>query len=411
MKMKKYCSFLMIFLLAAFSRAQNFTGNLETVQKNGLTKIKIEPELRSALNNNWNYFRIFDSKNNEIPYVKTSEVISDEKNSKENLEITAVTTIPNLSTSIIISNPRTLNLDHLNLIIANTDVLKTYSISGSNDQNQWYGLVFNQTVGDLQSSSATKVEKEFRFPLNNYRFIKFDFVDKKSLPIQIISASVNTGKSGLKSDLIILKDFTQNITQDKTSKTTIIDIQFNAKQVIEGLKFNITAPEYYLRDATIFVENTRKVNGTVEQYFAPLTGFQLNSSSQNKFQIGELFEKKLRLEIQNEDNLPLNIAGIEFFQESVSLISNLNAGENYRIVVDSTLLMPKYDLSYFDQTLNTAMPETAVINLTKVKSEDSATTEKTFWSTPLFMWLCIGLALLIIGYFSMGLLKDLGKSE
>ena len=33
-------------------------------------------------------------------------------------------------------------------------------------------------------------EKNFSFPLNNYKFLKFDFLDKNSLPINVLEAGL-----------------------------------------------------------------------------------------------------------------------------------------------------------------------------------------------------------------------------
>ena len=248
---------VLILLMASWCSAQNYDGTLQPVSKDGLTKIIVQPELRSAIQNNWSYFRILDSKKNEVPYVIRSADTSNSENTVENLKIISNNSIPNVSTSIIIGNEKGIKLDNLYLKIANTEIVKTYSISGSNDQNQWYGLVSNEVADDLQSDNFTQVEKNFRFPVNNYQFLKIDFVDKKSLPIQVLSASLKTTQNLQKTPLVELKNFRQTITQNKATKTTKIELQFDSKQVIDGLKFIISGPNYYLRNAEITVNRTR----------------------------------------------------------------------------------------------------------------------------------------------------------
>ena len=397
-------------MIAGWSSAQNFTATLQPVAKDGLTKIIVQPELLSALQNNWNYFRILDSKKNEVPYVLNPNLSSSGKSVVENLKIVAVNTIPNRSTSVIISNENAVKLDELNLIIANTNVEKIYSISGSNDQDQWYGLVYNESLNNLESSTDTQVLKNFRFPLNNYKFLKFEFVDKKSLPIQVLAASLKSDQATQQVSLIRLKNFRQTITQNKKDQTTKIDIAFNSKQVINGLKITVSAPQFYLRNAAIVVNRMRIVKREQKNYLESLVDFQLNSKAQSQFKFGEIFEKNLSIIIQNEDNLPLEIGDIQFFQEPVLLISELKAGEKYSIMIDSTLLKPRYDLANFESNVQSQIPEINIVNLVKVSPLKDQKVKNAFWKTPLFMWLCIGFALLVIGYFSLGLLKDLGKS-
>lgn len=404
--------FKVLFLvIGSFYSAQNYTAALQPVEKNGLTKISVQPELLSALQNNWNYFRILDSKKNEVPYVLNPNLSLTGKSVVGNLKIVAVNTLPNISTSVFISNENALKLDQLDLTIANTDVEKIYSISGSNDQKQWYGLVYNEYLNDLQSSTNTQVLKNFRFPLNNYKFLKFEFIDKKSLPIQVLAASLKSDEATQESSLIQLKNFKQAIIQNKSEKTTRINISFNSRQVINGLKFTISAPQFYLRNAAVMVNKTRTVKREERNYFESLVDFQLNSKAQNQFKFGEIFEKDLSIFIQNEDNLPLEITDIKFFQEPVLLISELKSDEKYSVVIDSTLSKPRYDLSNFEENVQSQLPQISIVNLAEVSAAHQNSTNEAFWKTPLFMWFCIGFALLVIGYFSMGLLKDLGKNE
>lgn len=402
---------VLFLLFTSWCTAQNYTGNLQPIVTDGLTKIVVEPELISALQNNWDYFRILDSKGNEVPYALNTRTISGRGSVIKDLKILSKSSIPNVSTSIIIANESRIKFDLLTLTIANTEVVKTYSISGSDDQNQWYGLVNNETVDGLYSSTATDVKRDFSFPLNNYKFLRIDFVDKKSLPIQVLSASVTVNLDAQDLALVELKDFQQTISQNKSEKTTIIDLQFKTKQVINGLKFNISDPQFYRRNADIVVNKTRLRNRKQENYRESVTSFQLNSKTQNQFRINEIFEKNITIEIENQDSSPLVIDEIKLLQESVALISELKAGENYTIVVDSTLSAPKYDLSYLGDIIQTQFSETQITNLEKYNSTNKEKTEDLFWKTPLFMWICIGFALVVIAYFSKGLLKDLGSNQ
>lgn len=402
---------VLFLLIASWCSAQNYTGKLQPIAKDGLIKITVKPELRSALQNNWDYFRILDSKGNEVPYALNNRTNFNSGTVVKDLKILSKSNIPNVSTSIIIANEIAIKLDHLNLIIANTEVVKTYSISGSDDQNQWYGLVYNEIANDLQSPTATQVVKNFRFPLNNYKFLKFDFVDKKSLPIQILSASVTTNLDAQNIALLELKDFQQTITQNKREKTTIIDLQFKTKQVIDGLKFNISEPQFYRRNAEILVNRIRLRNRKQENYRESVARFQLNSKTQNQFRITEIFEKNIIIQIENQDSSPLVMDEIKLFQEPVSFISELKASEKYTIIVDSTLSSPKYDLSYLEDTNQTPLPETQITNLENYNANSKETTKNSFWKTPLFMWICIGFALVVIAFFSKGLLKDLGNNQ
>jgi len=81
-------------------------------------------------------------------------------------------------TSIIVSLNELKNITELSLIISNTTIKKSYSISGSNNQQEWFGLVSNQLLSNLNNENGSNVEKIISLPINNYKFLRFDFNNK-----------------------------------------------------------------------------------------------------------------------------------------------------------------------------------------------------------------------------------------
>ncbi|MPT31800.1 MAG: hypothetical protein E2600_09055 [Chryseobacterium sp.] len=405
--MKKLISLIPI-LIASFSLAQSYQGKINKVSENGLHQILLSPEVRSASQNNIDYLRIFDAKNNEVPYViyegKSSNF------SSNNFTIVSKTAVPNVATSIIISNENALNLDHLTLKIANTDVDKKYNISGSNDQKEWFGLVINQKVIGLNDAGENFVERDFAFPLNNYKFLKIDFIDKNSLPINILGASLEESHS-VNQSKTELKNFSQKNETDKKLKQTRITITFPNPQVIDGISFEISSPSYYLRDARILINKTRVYKKSTENYVENISAFQLNSKSKNRFDVQSFFAKEFIIEIDNQDNPALEINKINLFQSPVSILTDLKLNENYILKIDSTWSAPQYDLANSGIDFNQNYPVATLSNLEKLEQSKSKETVKTFWQTPLFMWICIVLAVAIIGYFAVGLIKDMNKEN
>ncbi|MDW8549502.1 hypothetical protein NG800_011315 [Epilithonimonas ginsengisoli] len=406
--MKKIFSLLSTFFALSFSLAQNYQGQINQVSESGLHQIVLSPEVRSASQNNLDFLRIFDAKNNEVPYVLFEGRSTDLQ--YENLTIVSRNAVPNKVTSVVVSNEKALNLEHLILKIANTDVDKTYSISGSNDNQEWFGLVINQTINDLNDSGKTSVERNFSFPLNNYKFLRFDFIDKNSLPINVLEVRLEKNYA-VKKSKIELQNFEQKITTDKKKKQTKIHISFKDPQVIDAIGFDISAPNFYLREARIVINKTRTQKRTEVDYNETVSNFQLNSKVKNSFEVSELFVKEFTIEIDNQDNPELQINKISLFQDPVSILADLKANENYTLKIDSKLSAPAYDLAHSGIDFNQNYPVATISNLDKIDDPKEADSSKTFWQTSLFMWLCIGFAVLIIGYFAMTMIKDLNKEN
>jgi hypothetical protein len=387
--------------------SQNYKGNVSNIKQDGFHKIGITPEIRSASLSDLGHFRILDDHKNEVPYV----VLNDESSLKSSylpFEFKSVNNTKDSVTSIIIENKNQQKIDHLTFKIANTKVKKIYSISGSNDQKEWFGLSTNQLFLGLNEAEKTTVEQSFSFPINEYRFLRFEFSNKESLPLQILNIGLyNNFYSTIPQ--IKITDFKIKTITNKENKTTQIIVTFNMPQHIESMAFDIEN-DVFLREARILVNKTQTIKKRVETYQQNVFNFELHSGTHNIFDLPYIFENEIIIEIENNDNPPLKINHIKFFQKPVYVVSNLKKDGTYQVIIDTTLHEPNYDLVNFKTNFTSNLPEAVITDFTKIDNQNNMLSqEKPFWQTNLFMWICILLAILVIGYFSLGLIKDLKK--
>ena len=149
---------LFLILITAIAVSQNYKGTIEGINESGFHKILLSQEARSASLSNLNYFRILDSKKNDVPYV----LINEESTMKSTFSAFTFQTINNVKdsiTTIIIENKNNLKQDCFFFKMANTKLKKTFAISGSNDKKEWYGLATNQLFLGLNEAEKTAVEQ------------------------------------------------------------------------------------------------------------------------------------------------------------------------------------------------------------------------------------------------------------
>ncbi|GAA4758629.1 hypothetical protein GCM10023230_03320 [Flavobacterium hankyongi] len=387
---------------------QKYSGTLSEVKQDGLHLVGITPGILSACGGTLDHFRILDKKNNEVPYAKFSK--SKDVLNLKTCKILERNSIPNKLTSIVVENSEAAKLDRLLLKIGNSAVAKHYNISGSYDNKKWFGLVYNQQINNLSEEGQTFVDREFLFPLNNYKYIKFDFIDKNSLPLNVILASYfEEGKMDVFPS-VKLTGFDYKIEIDKKNKVSVIHVTFKKPQIINGVRFEITGPEMYLREAKLLVNKSREIKRNQEFYQGTLSSFQLNSKGNNYFEFEEIFEKELFIEIANQDNPVLEIKSVEFLQRPVQIVTHIKANENYKIAVDSNYVKPDYDIVNFNLNPEDDM-SLAVIENFKEVNLFKRTKDNKFWQSQWFLWASILIGGILIAYFAFGLLKDLEKKN
>ncbi|PKP16703.1 MAG: hypothetical protein CVU07_06050 [Bacteroidetes bacterium HGW-Bacteroidetes-23] len=397
--------FAFLFILVAFQGfAQNYTGTLSTINQDGLHLILLNPEVRSATNSNTNFFRILDENKNEVAFVNYKPK-NENKFDFIELPIVSKRILNDSVTSIQVENKSERSLNSLVVVIANTSVVKNYNVSGSNDGENWFGLVQNQQLSNLNSEKEKQVEKTISFPLNNYLFLRIDFSDKKSLPINVMKVGVYQSEINYVNQLEII-GFTQKIISNKEKKKTQITIRFQSPQVISKINFDIRS-DLYFRNARILVNKSRKIKKRTENYQEEISSFVLNSKTNNQFVLNDFFEKEFIIEIDNQDNQPLEINKISFFQSPEYVLTNLKTTENYTVIIDSTLSKPNYDLQNFEFDNSKELNVLTIENLKKSKEEKAQSQEQKFWQTKWFLWICIAIGGLAVIYFALGMLKDM----
>jgi hypothetical protein len=408
MKLNKIIAFLLVSnLLLAQHKT---TAKIEIVQENGLHKIVLPPEIRSFSKEELGDFRILNSKGQEIPYYILQGNTQPISNSFIECKILSKTAIPKVKTTLIFENPKT-STDEIVLNVTNSDVTKLYSISGSNDQQEWFGLVNSSRLTNLENRSATTVLKPINFPLTSYRYLKIDFNDKKTLPINV----VNIGYISAQNKTITKTEITPDkirFEQIPADKKTRISINFNRQQIINQVNFMVESPNLFKRNAAIFIHKKVQQNRKSTPFAERIFVFELNSNSNNVLAIPQLFEKEWVIEIENQDNPPLTYSKIQFFQNQIAVIADLKASEKYSITTQNPKLnSPNYDLENFRNSLESNLPEVKIYDIEHSSSLKNQTKNQSFWQQSWFMWLCISLGGLAILYFTSSLVKDMKNNS
>ena len=381
--MKKWISSI-VLVVSFLGWSQNYEGEIKNIQTNS--------------------FRIFDTNKKEVPYVVSN--YNGESERYTSFKIISKKSIKDSITSIVIQNETGKKINQINLNIGNAALTKQYNVSGSYNEEEWFGLVANATLKDLVANKGTSLEKTIYFPINDYPFLRIEFNDKQSLPINIQAIGVYENQF-FPEEPIVVNAFTYKISEDKERKVTQVVFSAEKSYQIDAISFEI-ATELYAREAIITRKEKIKNKKTTTIRDQLLSSFLLNSKMNSKIIVSNLNEKEFTIEIENKDNQPLEITNIQLFQNPITIISRLKPNERYEVVIDSTYSKPTYDLINFMESFPVGIPKATITNFHKIEKEKHIK-EKSFWQTNGFMWLSIVLGIGIVVYFALGLLKDMKK--
>ncbi|HSN47613.1 MAG TPA: hypothetical protein VLR29_02525 [Flavobacterium sp.] len=408
MKLNKFI-ILLLSINGLFAQ-QNTTAKIRSVNENGLHKIFLPAEIRSYSKEDLGDFRIYDAKNNEVPYFVIPATSQAKSNSFSEFKLISKNVLPGKKTTIVIETPKT-SINEIVLSIANSVVTKYYDISGSNDQKEWFGMINNAELFNLQSVKGLSVFKTLELPLSSYRYLKIEFDDKKTLPINVLKVGVFANKI-INNNVQEIHPKSSTITQYPSQKKTRIRVLFDNKQIVNQIVFNISSPRLYKRNARVYLNKIREIKHRTETYQKTISTFELNSDLKKPVNINQLFEKEFTIEIENQDNQPLSFSEIKFFQNQVSIIADLKAGEKYGIKTGNPkAAAPKYDLENFKSKMADNLPKTTIYKIKRQNSNTISVEKKSIWQQTWFMWLCIGLGGIAILFYTVKLVKDMKNNS
>lgn len=425
--MKKLSSVILLVgcMLTMYAQQPSHKATITTVKENGLYKIELIPSVKQYMKQNLQDLRVLNSDNKETPYVLLSEPLLKAKSNFTEYEIVSQKHFNANSgihlhwrfvyayTEIIVKNANKESISNIAFNINNSDAYKYCAIEGSDDMSQWYSVSEKQELSLAYNEVYTNQYKCIYFPLTNYQYYRLLVEDWNSQPLKINSAGYfkNSVIAGKLNDLIFLKE----ITEDAKNKTSTIKLAFTNNQQIDRIDFKIKEPRLFKRQANIYTYETVTNKKSVSQVKKTLFNFELSSDRPLFFDLPNINENTLYIEIENKDNPPLEIDSISCKQLASYAICDFKANQNYSLVCgDSTLKLPEYDLIHFVSQIPQLMPEAKLGALIKQELEEKAITpekEKSFFETKTFMWLCIGVGGLILLLFSKSLLSDMGKKE
>ncbi|WP_159023346.1 DUF3999 family protein [Formosa sp. L2A11] len=403
----------MLCVVTAFGQEHTVTGKIDVVKTDGLHLIPIPNTVRSYATANMRDFRILDAKGNQVPYFVQPETSYTSTMVSNFTEFSIISTkrVIDTSATYVFKNPNK-TIKQAVLSIANYEGSKYYKLEGSDDKIQWFGIVNNGELHDLNHPENTSVYKVIDFPICNYPYLRIVFNDRNSLPLNLLKIGEATAKTVNLVPAEKEKLTVSAISFSEQDKITQMHISFERPEVLNQIKLDITSPDFYSRKATLYTLGERDVKRSVETYRQQITSFEIRSDSPLVFDIPNTLAQEIYLDIENKDNPKLQIPNIHITQTPIYVVANLKAEQKYTITAgNQTLKAPDYDISEVAHTIKRALPIARISAVTYMAPENTVEATISIWQQPWFMWCCIGFAALIISYYAFNLIKELNNNK
>jgi len=403
--MKKILFILLSFMSLSLS-GQNFSyrAKVDSVGESGYHRILLSPEITSKLNAQFFDLRLYDSKKTEIPYVLHKEQRRNEQDLFVEYPVLEKRHFRNPDYSrLVIHNPDKNKINNIVLRIKNADVRKRLKLNASNDRKNWYVLKDNYYYNSIVNNESTSEIRVLDFPLSDYEYYELLIEDYFDNPINILQAGYynRVVENGKYTKLNNIQYLTKEI-----QKETIIAIPTNGNYIDE-ISFEIDSPKYYLRESEVYVTcfGTGKNKAVCSQ--KTISTFNLISNSRNTILLDNLKEDTLYIRIKNNDDAPLKIRNIHFYQLNKYLTAELSSGQRYELLYsDVNATKPNYDLKYFADSITNSLKILGTHSPEKISKTGSTKNESGFSLEKYWLWIVIVVVAALLLYMSVNMVKE-----
>lgn len=409
---KNLLNTLLFSLISLCSSAQTdgyrFYSPLDTVKSDGFYSIDLTPLINAHLKTDYSDVRIVNDSGKWVPHIlrNPSEGITNHS-ARFNLKFKK-NDIPGVSTTLIVENTSK-EINNIELTITNTQAERFCSLSGSNDEKEWF--IINDSILVNPVSAAKELENIFtiNFPSSGYRFFKIVINNKNKDPFNIVNVSQQTGVYNSPYNRFTKVENTATyISQKDSGKISYIKITQQQPFHFDYINLKLGGVKYYSREVDFYVPyNDANSFSNPGQL---LRSFTVSNNSTLQFHVPRTKAKVFYLFIKNEDNLPLKVTEINTACSNHYITAYLEKAHSYKLILDNELaIIPNYDLYKLDNKITDStyvLQSGAIMPFAETKST-AVKTRNNNW----MLWSAIVAALLTLLFFTYRMIKEVDKRK
>ncbi len=277
------------------------------------------------------------------------------------------------------------------------------SLEGSQDNREWFTIKDKERLLAIKNSSTDYKFTTLRFPNAQYQYYRV-YVQSKTDPLlRRAKLSMETIENPTYRNYGIKK---MNVSENKEARQTQIYATLDSRVPLSSLKINTTDAIDYYRSISIqhIVDSVETEKGWRYTENNLYNG-TLSSLEKDAFLFNSTLVGKLHIQIQNQDNAPLQIESIEAKGYMHTLKIRFGQEANYYLAYGKAeARAPQYDLQQVSNTIPTNLKPLSLGEL-MVLPKATETTTKALFENSYWLWAIMGIIILVLGWFSLKMIQ------
>lgn len=279
------------------------------------------------------------------------------------------------------------------------------TLEGSNDNKQWFAILSDYRILSIKNNDTDYQFTKLNFPDSKYQYFR---VAVKS-PIQPELLEANISKTDtIKGTYKEVRYKSFDIKNDASKKETVVDITLATPVPLSYLKLNAQSDFDFYRPIKIeYATDSFKTDKGIQYNYANLYEGTISSLEETAFNFENTIASRLKITIQNNDNKPLRLSGLQLKGNIYEIIARFDQQKNeYALYYgNEKATSPIYEIEKFENKIPVDLTSVN-IGAEQQNPAYSIKTEEPLFENKAWLWVLMVVIIVLLGWFSFKMLKN-----
>ena len=295
-------------------------------------------------------------------------------------------------------------INQIDLNFSNSNYDWRVNLEGSQNQRDWYTIIENHRILSIYNEITNYTFSTLKIPNSHYTYYRL--LIKSSEKPTLSSAKIYECKI-VEGAYRQYPTNTKKIHNSDKYKRTVIEITLPMPVPVSFIKIRVSDKIDYYRPLSIqyLVDSIKTEKGWKYNYSSPSTE-TLSSLEENEYKLNQQITNKLKIVIQNHDNLPLKVESVTVRGHIHELVARFNKAAQYYLVYgNKKAYKPNYDIINFQENIPKELNELVVGDEEKIGKAEMPLIGPLFQNQA-WLWGIMIIIILVLGWFSIRMLKS-----
>jgi hypothetical protein len=293
-------------------------------------------------------------------------------------------------------------VNYIELAFAQKEFDWKITLEGSQDQRQWFTVLEDYRILSFHNEPERYTFTSLRFPEADFSYYRIKIPGSPDPVLQAADIYSIAYEEGIPVEY----QGRMQVKQDKDNKQTVLTLDLGKIVPVDRLKLNVASDHDYFRKIEIsYLADSVATQNGMRYHYQPLLDNVLSSLDTNLFQFNSTLLRHLKVYIQNQDDLPLEISNIWAFGSQHELVFRVPApGQYFLLYGDRLAQKPIYDLARFQDQIPELIPQSS-LGPEGLWYQGRLSTQQAIFENKFWLYSLMTVIALMLGGFTWTMLK------